>query len=138
VKEIFEPAGVPTLPYFSPVLRAGDFVFVSGMAGLVPGHEPTGEGEGWSPGKLAEGGLAAQTRQALENIKNALAGAGASLADVVKVTTYLRDVDLFYHEYNAVYLEYFPSERPTRTTIGAKIYGPILIEMDCVAFAPQH
>ena len=137
MKEIYEPEGVPTLPFFSPVLRAGDFVFVSGTAGLLPGHAPSGEGVDWSPGKLAEGGLKAQTRQALENIKNALAGAGASLSDVVKVTTYLRDVDLYFHEYNEVYLEFFPAERPTRTTIGAKIYGPILIEIDCVAYVPR-
>jgi 2-iminobutanoate/2-iminopropanoate deaminase len=138
VKQIYDPEGVPKLPFFSPVLRAGDFVFVSGTAGLVPGIEPSGEGVDWSPGKLAEGGIKAQTRQALDNIRSALEAAGASLSDVVKVTTYLRDVDLHFHEYNEVYMEYFLKDRPTRTTIGAKIYGPILIEIECVAYAPEQ
>jgi 2-iminobutanoate/2-iminopropanoate deaminase len=97
-----------------------------------------GEGADWSPGKLVEGGIKAQTRQTLENIKAALEAAGATLADVVKVNTYLRDVDLYFHEYNDVYMEYFPAERPTRTTVGAKIYGQILIEIDCVAYVPER
>jgi 2-iminobutanoate/2-iminopropanoate deaminase len=138
VKQIFNPEGVPSLPFFSPVLRAGDFVFVAGTAGLLPGNPPSGEGADWSPGKLVEGGIKAQTRQTLENIKAALEAAGATLADVVKVNTYLRDVDLYFHEYNEVYMEYFPAERPTRTTVGAKIYGQILIEIDCVAYVPER
>ena len=138
MKQIYNPEVVPRLPFFSPVLRAGDFVFVSGTAGLLPGHPPSGEGADWSPGKLAEGGIKGQTRQTLDNIKAALEAAGASLSDVVKVNTYLRDVDLYFHDYNEVYMEYFPEERPTRTTVGAKIYGPILIEIDCVAYVPGH
>jgi enamine deaminase RidA (YjgF/YER057c/UK114 family) len=138
VKQIYYPDGAPRLPFFSPVVRAGDFVFVSGTAGLLPGHPPSGEGAEWSPGKLAEGGIKAQTRQTLDNIKTALEAAGASLRDVVKVNTYLRDVDLYFHDYNEVYLEYFPEEQPTRTTVGAKIYGRILIEIDCVAYLPDR
>jgi enamine deaminase RidA (YjgF/YER057c/UK114 family) len=138
VKQIFNPEGVPRLPFFSPVVRAGDFVFVSGTAGLLPDHAPSGEGAEWSPGKLAEGGIKAETRQALDNIKAALEAAGASLSDVVKVNSYLRDVDLYFHDYNEVYMEYFPEERPTRTTVGAKIYGSILIEIDCVAYVPAR
>lgn len=137
MKQIFEPEGVPRLPFFSPVLRAGDFVFVSGTAGLLPGNTPSGEGVDWSPGELAAGGIKGQTRQTLDNISVALEAAGASLADVVKVNTYLRDVDLHFHEYNEVYMEYFPKDRPTRTTVGAKIYGPILIEIDCIAYVPE-
>ena len=136
MKQIYNPEGVPRLPFFSQVLRAGDFVFVSGPAGLLPGHPPSGEGAEWSPGKLAEGGIKGQTRQTLDNIKAALEAAGASLSDVVKVNTYLRDVDLYFHDYNEVYMAYFAEERPTRTTVGAKIYGPILIEIDCVAYVP--
>lgn len=138
MKRIYDlPDGAPQLPYFSPVIRAGDFVFVSGNAGLLPGHPPSGEGNEWSPGKLADGGIAAETRQALENIRVSLEVAGASLTDVVKVNAYLRDVDRHYHAYNEVYLEYFPKDLPTRTTVGAKIYGPILVEIDCVAYAPE-
>ena len=137
MKQIFRPDGVPPLPFFSPVIKAGDFVFVSGNAGLLPGHAPSGEGVDWTPGKLADGGIKGQTRQALENIRLSLESAGAGLDDVVKVNTYLRDVDLHFHEYNEVYMEYFPHDGPTRTTVGVKIYGPILIEIDCIAYLPE-
>ena len=137
MKQIYNPEGVPRLPFFSPVIKAGDFVFVSGSAGLLPGHTPSGEGLDWTPGKLVEGGIKAETRQALVNIRTSLEAAGASLGDVVKVNTYLRDVDLHFHEYNEVYMEFFPEDRPTRTTVGVKIYGPVLIEIDCVAYLPE-
>jgi len=137
MKQIFTPDGVPQLPFFSPVIRAGDFIFVSGTAGLLPGNAPSGEGVDWTPGELAEGGIKAETRQCLENIRVALESAGATLGDVVKVNTYLRDVDLHFMEYNEIYMEYFPEDRPTRTTVGAKIYGPILIEIDCIAYVPE-
>lgn len=137
VKQIHNPEGIPRLPFFSPVIRAGDFVFVSGFAGLLPGNQPSGEGVDWTPGELAAGGIKGQTRQALENVRTALEGAGATLGDVVKVNAYLRDVDLHFHEYNEVYMEFFPEDRPTRTTVGAKIYGPILVEIDCIAYVPE-
>ena len=73
----------------------------------------------------------------LSTIRASLEAAGAGLGDVVKVNTYMRDVDLHFHEYNEVYMEFFPADRPTRTTVGAKIYGPILIEIDCVAYVPE-
>ena len=66
-----------------------------------------------------------------------LEAAGAGLDDVVKVNSFLRDVDRDFHAYNEVYLEYFPDVPPTRTTVGAKIYGPILVEIECVAYAPE-
>ena len=137
MKQIYDVEGVPKLPFFSPVIRAGDFVFVSGSAGLLPDNEPSGEGVEWTPGKLVEGGIKAETRQSLENVRTALEAAGAGLGDVVKVNAYLRDVDLHFHEYNEVYMEFFPKDRPTRTTVGAKIYGPILVEIDCIAYVPE-
>ena len=130
------PDGPPEHPFLSPVIRAGDFVFVSGNAGLLPGRPPSGEGATWQPGALVEGGIEAETRQTLENIKLALEAAGAGLDDVVKVNTFLRDVDRDFDAYNGVYLEFFPHEPPPRTTVGAKIYGPILVEIECVAYAP--
>lgn len=138
MKRVFQvPDGPPEHPFLSPVIRAGDFVFVSGNAGLLPGRPPTGEGDTWIPGALVEGGIEAETRQTLENIKLALEAAGAGLEDVVKVNAFLRDVDRDFHAYNKAYLEYFPSEPPTRTTVGVKIYGPILVEIECVAYAPE-
>ncbi len=130
------PEGPPQHPFLSPVIRAGDFLFVSGNAGLLPGEPPSGQGNDWMPGALVEGGIEAETRQTLENIGLALEAAGASLGDVVKVNAFLRDIDRDFHAYNAVYQEYFSEVPPTRTTVGAKIYGPILVEIDCVAYAP--
>jgi enamine deaminase RidA (YjgF/YER057c/UK114 family) len=137
MKRVYKvPDGPPEHPFLSPVIRAGDFVFVSGNAGLRPGRPPSGAGPTWTPGELVTGGIEAETRQTLENIKLALTAAGAGLDDVVKVNTFLRDVDRDFEAYNRVYLEYFPDEPPTRTTVGAKIYGPILVEIECVAYAP--
>ena len=56
---------------------------------------------------------------------------------MVKVNSYLRDVDRDFHAYNRIYQEFFPSTPPTRTTVGAKIYGPILVEIECIAYAPE-
>ena len=132
------PQGPPQHPFLSAVIRAGDFVFVSGNAGLLPSVPPSGEGSGWMPGGLVEGGIEAETRQTLENIRLSLEAAGASLSDVIKVNTFLRDVDRDFQAYNEVYQEYFPTTPPTRTTVGAKIYGPILVEIECVAYAPEE
>ena len=138
MKRVYEvPDGPPGHPFLSPVIRAGDFLFVSGNAGLLPGRPPSGEGATWQPGGLVPGGIGAETRQTLENIKAALEAAGGRMSDVVKVNTFLRDVDRHFHAYNEVYMEYFPTEPPTRTTIGAKIYGNILVEIECVAYAPE-
>jgi enamine deaminase RidA (YjgF/YER057c/UK114 family) len=136
MKQVYHvPDGPPEHPFLSPVVRAGDLVYVSGNAGLLPGR-PAGAEGAWTPGELVAGGIEAETRQTLENIKAALTAAGATLADVVKVNTFLRDVDRDFHAYNRVYLEYFPTEPPTRTTVGAKIFGEILVEIECVAYAP--
>ena len=131
------PDGPPAYPFLSPAVRAGDFVFVSGHCGLVPGHAPEGSGRAWKPGAVAEGGIVAETRQALDNIKLALQAAGASLADVVKVNTILRDMDRDFVAYNDVYQTYFPTQPPARMTIGGKIFGEMLVEIECVAYAPM-
>jgi 2-iminobutanoate/2-iminopropanoate deaminase len=128
--------GPPAHPFLSPAIRAGDFVFVSGHIGVLPGR-PAGEaGANWTPGVLIEGGIEAETRQTLENLKQTLAAAGATLSDVVKVNAFLRDVDRDFQAYNSVYLEYFSKEPPARTTVAAKIHGNILLEIECVAYAP--
>jgi len=131
------PKGPPPHNFLSPAIRAGDFVFVSGNAGLLPG-KPSSGASTWQPGELIRGGIEAETRQTLENIKMSLEAAGATLADVVKVNTFLREIDRDFHAYNRVYLEYFPSEPPARTTVGVKIFGEILVEIECVAYAPVN
>jgi len=109
----------------SPAVRAGDFVYVSGQV-------PTGP-----DGLIVQGGLEAQVKQVLENIKAALALAGATLDQVVKTTCVLDDARDF-AAFNKAYAAYFPKEPPARTTIEARLMVDIKIEIDAIAYAPQR
>ena len=113
-------------PYSQAILTE-NLVFTSGQVGLDPATM-----------ELVEGGIEAETRQTLENIKIALEAAGASLGDVIKVNSYLRDIDRDFLAYNEVYQEFFPSEPPARTTVGAKIFGNILVEIECIAYVRRE
>lgn len=97
----------PVGPY-APVRRAGDWVVTSGQLGLVPGA-------GDAP-VLAEG-TEAQLRQALANLAGVLKEEGAALADVVKVTLFLVDMDDFALA-NRVWVEVFGDHRPARSAVG--------------------
>lgn len=92
----------PVGPY-SPIVRAGDFLVVSGQIGIVEGV-------------LVEGGLAEQTAQALANLSGLLRDEGASLADVVKTTVYLTDM-AHYAAMNDVYTSVFGEHRPARAAV---------------------
>lgn len=106
---------------YSPGLRVGDFVFVSGQ---VPRDPATG--------KIVGETIEEQTKQVLENIKALLAAGGATMADVVKVSAHLTDLSLF-DRYNSVYVTYFPDPKPTRTTVGSQLLG-FLVEIDAIAY----
>ncbi|MER3453351.1 MAG: deaminase [Acidimicrobiia bacterium] len=93
----------PVGPY-TPIVRAGDWLIVSGQIGLTP------------TGELAPG-LVAQTQQAIANLEALLATEGASLADVVKTTCFLVHMGDF-AQFNEAYVEAFRGHRPARTTIG--------------------
>lgn len=99
----FGSVSKPVGPY-SPVLRAGDLVILSGQLGLADGS-------------IVEGGVDAQTRQIFRNAEGLLASAGASLSDVVKCTVFLATMDDF-ATMNAAYSECFAGHRPTRSTVG--------------------
>ncbi len=126
VKRVITVPGAPKLP-FSPAIRAGDYIFVSGQLGSVD----------------AEGnpvvGIEAQTGICLKNMKRVLAAAGASLDDVVKVTVFLRD-EADFATMNEVYERYFVADKPARSTVIAGLALPdMLIEIDCIAyFRPGH
>ncbi|AIJ69278.1 MULTISPECIES: RidA family protein [Brucella] len=119
-KQVFGASHVP----LSPAVRAGDMVYVSGQVPVRPN------------GQIVEGGIEAQTRQVLENIKAALALAGAAMEDVVKTTVWLEDARDF-GRMNAVYGTYFPKEPPARTTVESRLMIDIKIEIEAVAYAPQ-
>jgi 2-iminobutanoate/2-iminopropanoate deaminase len=82
-------------------------VYTSGQVGLDP-----------KAGQLVDGGIEAQTKRALENLSIVLAGAGLTLADVVKTTVFLADMNDF-KAMNEVYAKHFTSSHPARTTIAA-------------------
>jgi len=116
------PGGV-----LSPAVRVGDLLFLSGVMGTKEG------------GVLAEGGIEGQTRQALENVKSALALAGASMADVAKCTVFLTDAANF-QGMNKVYREFFPTDPPARSTVAvaALVVPNALLEVECIAAAQRR
>jgi 2-iminobutanoate/2-iminopropanoate deaminase len=114
----------PKGPY-SPAVRAGDFIYVSGQ---VPRDPQTGE--------LAGNDVATQTSQTLSNLQRVLEQAGAGLADVVSVTVYLARAD-DWGAMNEVYAKVFNAPFPSRTTVGAELRG-ILVEISAVAYRPSR
>lgn len=123
-KEIIIPAGgaKPVAPY-SPGIRLDQLVFTSGQIGLDP-----------ATGKLAEGGVAAQARQALENLKAVLEAAGADLSTVLKTTVFLNDMG-DYGEVNGIYAEFFPQDPPARSAVQvAALPIGALVEVEAIAF----
>ena len=106
---------------YSPGVRAGDFVFVSGQ---VPRDPRTGA--------LVGADVRTQTRQTLANVAGVLAAAGAALTDVVSVTVHLADVG-DWAAFDGVYRETFSPPYPTRTVVGAALRG-ILVEVTAVAY----
>jgi 2-iminobutanoate/2-iminopropanoate deaminase len=109
------PAGA-----YSPAVRAGNLIFVSGQ---VPKDPRTGQ---TLPGDILQ-----QTRAVLENTARVLAAAGATLDDVVSVTAYLADID-DWEAFNEVYRETFNRPYPSRTTVGAELRG-FLVEISVIA-----
>src|ERR1700712_2365622 len=106
---------------FSPAVRAGDFIYVSGQ---VPAN---------ASGEIVTGGIEAQTRQVMENIKAGLALAGAGFDDVCKCTCWLEDARDF-GAFNRIYMSYFPNGRPARSTTEARLMVDAKGEGDVVAY----
>jgi reactive intermediate/imine deaminase len=105
-------------------VRAGGFVFVGGSIGNVHGEL-----------ELVKGGIAAETRQALEHMRKALEAAGSSIDKVIKCNIYIVDMSEF-GDMNDPYIEFFGSHRPTRATVAVKELGlGGRVEIECVALA---
>jgi reactive intermediate/imine deaminase len=115
-------AGGQALP-FSPAIRAGDFVYVSGQVA----HDENGE--------LVDGGIIKQTRQTIENLRRILEKAGCTLDDVIKCNVWLADARDFW-SFNKVYASHFPGVPPARSTVQSPLMIDAKIEIDCVAYRP--
>jgi 2-iminobutanoate/2-iminopropanoate deaminase len=114
------PARVP----LSQGIKAGEWVFTSGQLGNDP-----------RTGRLAEGGIAAETRQACENLKAILEAAGSSLDRVVKVTIYMVDLGEVL-AMNEVFSQYFAVDPPARTTFEcSRLIGNARVEIEAMAMA---
>ncbi|HEV2284826.1 MAG TPA: RidA family protein [Steroidobacteraceae bacterium] len=118
---------------FPHLRRAGEFIFVSGTSARRADDSIAGAEVGAGGAVLLD--IRVQTRAVIENVRDILAAAGASLADVVEVSTFLVSMDDF-RGYNEVYGEFFGYEGPARTTVAvAELPHPhLLIEIKAVAW----
>lgn len=111
---------------YSQVVRAGDFLYISGQGPIDPGNN-----------EFSFGDVRHETGLVLQNIQKILAGCGASMADVVKCSVFLAEASDF-AAMNEVYASFFPSGAPARTTVQATLVEPgMKIEVDCVAYLPK-
>lgn len=113
----------PIGPY-SPIVRAGDFIIVSGQIGVDADNQ------------LVEGGVSGQTARAMANLAARLAEMNASMTDVVKTTCFLTDMENF-AAFNTAYVDGFGDHRPARSTIAvAGLPLGALVEVEAMAYLP--
>ncbi len=125
IERIF-PAGVvnPRGPY-TPAMKAGGFIFVSGQIPMDP-----------VTNQFIHGDIKAETQRVLQNVEAVLNGAGADRKDIVRCGVFLKDGKDF-AAMNEAYVEFFGEHRPARTTVEAKFASPdMLVEIDAVAYKP--
>lgn len=115
------PPGLP----FSEAVRVGDVVFLSGQIGLVPGTR-----------ELVPGGIAAEAKQTMENIRATLEGIGLGMGDLVKCTVMLDEM-AEWGAFNEVYKTFFDGRYPARSAFGADgLAMGARVEVECLAAAP--
>jgi len=125
--ERITPTGTPTPrgPY-SPAVRAGDFIYVSGQGPIDP-----------ETNQFTFGDIRHETRVVLNNIRRILEASGATLQDAVKCSVFLADGGDF-AAMNEVYAEFFGEAKPARTTVEAKFANKQMkVEIDCIAYKPR-
>lgn len=115
-------AGGQALP-FAPAVRAGDFVYVSGQIAMGDN------------GEVVPGGIEAQTRRTMENVRKVLEMAGCTFDDVVKANCWLDDTRDFW-TFNKVYAEFFPNGGPARSTVRSELMVDAKVEVDVIAYKP--
>jgi len=109
---------------YSQAIRVGNFIFTSGQIAIDP-----------EKNELISGGIQEQTRRVLQNLKAVLEAAGSSLANVVKTTVYLSDMNEF-SAMNEVYAQFFESAKPARSTVEvSRLPKDVKVEIDAIATA---
>lgn len=123
-KEAISPGRAsPGLP-FSPGIKLGDFLFISGQG-------PIGEN-----GKVEPGDVRAQTKKTLENFRKVVEAAGSTMDEVVQAIVYLKDLDDF-AGMNEAYSSFFRDPKPARTTVQAELLFGMRVEIQGIAHVPQ-
>ena len=120
VKHVIAGASAEGLP-LSDAVRAGDFVFISGLVGFGP------------DGNIVEGGIAAETDRIMADAADILKRAGATLQDIVKVNVYLADAADF-RLFNEAYSKYFTEAPPARAGVVTALTIAARVEIDFVAY----
>ena len=122
MKAVFTPNAPAAVGPYSQAVDCGDLVFLSGQIPLVP-----------ATGLLAEGGIEAQARQMVENIKAVLAEAGMDFTNVVKTTVFMTDLGQF-ATLNGIYAEYFQAPYPARSCVEVtKLPKGVSVECELIA-----
>lgn len=123
MKQVYTEQAPAALGPYSQAYNANGFVFISGQGGIDPAQ-----------GALVEGGVEAQTLQAMKNIEAILKEAGTDFSKVVKTTCFLADMGDF-AKFNAIYAEYFTS-KPARSCVAVKtLPANFLVEVEVIALA---
>lgn len=123
---IYTDAGPATGAPYTPAVRAGNMVFVSGQVPLDP-----------ATSRMVEGGFEEQVRQCIRNLAGVLKQAGLGLDDVVKTTVFLSDLNNF-AELNKIYGSYFSGVKPARSCVQvARLPLDSLVEIEAIALDPE-
>ncbi|MDA1081722.1 MAG: diguanylate cyclase [Gemmatimonadetes bacterium] len=126
-RQVVNPPGIsPLVAAYSVAIRNGNRVFVSGMTGIKPGTQ-----------EIVAGGISAQTRQTLDNIKTSVEAAGVTMANVDECTVFLMDM-ADYAAMNAVYIQFFPVNPPVRAALAVSALPrpAARVEIKCSATIP--
>jgi len=125
IERLSPPGSPPPKGHYSPAVRAGDFIFVSG------------QGPYDSQGQFSPGDIQHETTVTLKNVQHILKGCGSGLEDVVKTSVFLADISEF-AAFDKAYGDAFGATKPARTTVSAKFSNPKMkVEIDCVAYKPK-
>ncbi|MGQ0735117.1 MAG: RidA family protein [Acidobacteriota bacterium] len=124
-RAVSPPTGAPAIGPYSPAVRAGSLLFVSGQIPLDP-----------DTGRVVDGDIRTQTHRVLANLGTLLEAGGASFGDVVRTTIFLADLGDF-AAVNEVYATYFSEPFPARATVQvARLPRDVGVEIDAIAVLP--